>query len=48
VYVAMRDEIIEMIGEGPYRKFVDEFESRPVEQLLPHPAVKKRGRNTEG
>jgi hypothetical protein len=48
VYSAMRDEIIEMVGEGPYKKFVEELERRPVEQLLPHPAVKKRGRNTEG
>lgn len=47
VYVAMKEEIIEMIGEVPYKKLVEHLESRRSEQLLPHPAVKRRHEHAE-
>jgi hypothetical protein len=42
VYREMRDEIIEMIGEGPYKQFADHVETQGTEHLLPHPARKRR------
>ena len=46
VYETMRDEIVEMIGETPYRLFVDHVERRREWQPLPHPVL-RRGRNDE-
>jgi hypothetical protein len=42
VYREMRDEIIEMVGEGPYKQFADHIETQGTEHLLPHPARKRR------
>jgi hypothetical protein len=45
----LRDEIIEMVGLGPYEALVEALATRsgarpgqPAEQWLPHPALKKR------
>lgn len=43
VYVTMKDEIIELVGEAAYEQLVDYIERRG-ETLLPHPALKKRTR----
>lgn len=42
VYRALRDEIIELVGEWPYQQLVDYLDERSSQQLLPHPALKKR------
>jgi hypothetical protein len=42
VYVTLREEIVEMVGDGPYQRLVAHFQARAHEQLLPHPALKKR------
>ncbi len=42
VYITLREEIIEMIGEEPYRRLAEHLEARGTTQLLPHPALKKR------
>jgi len=39
VYVSLRDEIVEMVGERPYRTFV-ELVRRRNGTALPHPALK--------
>jgi hypothetical protein len=41
VYVTMKDEIIELVGEAPYERLVD-YLGRRGESLLPHPALKKK------
>jgi hypothetical protein len=38
----MKDEIVEMIGEVPYKKLAEHLDGKPTEHLLPHPARKKR------
>jgi len=38
VYLEMAAEIIEMVGEGPYRQVVAHIENRGGETFLPHPA----------
>ena len=48
VYATMKDEIIEMIGEAPYGRLAEHFETQGTEHLLPHPARKKRDSNTKG
>lgn len=48
VYVTMREEIIEMIGTTPYEKLAEHLDAQPAEQLLPHPARKKRDKKTKG
>jgi hypothetical protein len=48
VYVTMRDEIVEMIGEVPYKKLAEHLDAKVPEQLLPHPARKRRDATTEG
>jgi hypothetical protein len=40
VYRAMRDEIVELVGEARYARLVQHIERRG-ETLLPHPALKK-------
>jgi hypothetical protein len=47
VYEYLRDEIVEMIGEVPFRMFVDHVEARAAragghEVFLPHPALRLR------
>jgi len=43
VYVTMRDEIVEMVGETAYDLFVSHVEARePIPQYLPHPALRRR------
>ncbi|MEI7592549.1 MAG: hypothetical protein WCK41_04945 [Actinomycetes bacterium] len=42
VYEELRDEMIELVGEGPYETFVDQVGQRPSVQFLPHPALKTR------
>jgi hypothetical protein len=44
VYVTMKDEIVEMIGEVPYKKLAEHLDGKATEHLLPHPARKKRHR----
>lgn len=43
VYVTMRDEIVEMVGQTAYDLFVAHVEARePIPQYLPHPALRRR------
>jgi hypothetical protein len=43
VYVTMRDEIVEMVGQAAYDLFVGHVEARePIPQYLPHPALRRR------
>jgi hypothetical protein len=42
VYETSRDEIVEMIGEVAYELLVDHLKERGTEQLLPHPAIRRR------
>jgi len=42
VYVALRDELIELLGEDPYKALLRYISQRGTERLLPHPAVRKR------
>lgn len=42
VYVALRDEIVELVGEVPYAVLCDHLEQQATETLLPHPAVRRR------
>jgi hypothetical protein len=44
VYQEMRDELVEMTGEEPYRLLVEHLEAREAEGTvwLPHPAVRRR------
>ncbi len=42
VYQEMADEITELVGEVPFQALVRELDRRPGEQLLEHPALKKR------
>ncbi|MDZ7731712.1 MAG: hypothetical protein U5R31_00105 [Acidimicrobiia bacterium] len=46
VYRAMRDEIVELIGEAPYEALVRHIERRQ-ETLLPHPALKNPARSAD-
>lgn len=60
VYVTMRDELVELCGEEPYRMLVDQIESRlrradrngrkatMAEVFLPHPAVRNRAERDRG
>jgi len=43
VYVTMRDEIIELVGEEPYAWLVESIESADAGAIRPHAAV-ERGR----
>jgi hypothetical protein len=40
-FVAMRDEIVELVGEQPYRMLVDALAARRPKTRLPHPAVRR-------
>lgn len=43
VYVTMRDEIVEMVGETAYDLLVGHLQARePIPQYLPHPALRRR------
>ena len=43
VYVTMRDEIVEMVGQTAYDLLVDHLETRRGHpQYLPHPALRRR------
>jgi hypothetical protein len=42
VYETNRDEIVEMVGEAPYALLVEHLKERGTEQLLPHPAIRRR------
>jgi hypothetical protein len=43
VYLTMRDEVIEMVGEKPYEIFVAHLAARGgPPQYLPHPALRRR------
>ncbi len=42
VYVTMRDEIIEMVGQVPHDQFVEHVEARGQERYLPHPVLRDR------
>ncbi|HEY9555803.1 MAG TPA: hypothetical protein VIR58_03650 [Acidimicrobiales bacterium] len=44
VYETMRDEIVEMVGIKAYETFVAHMATRSAGQLLPHPALRTRGR----
>ena len=43
VFVTLREELVELVGDGPYRQLVDYIHSRPEGVILPHPQV-RRGR----
>lgn len=42
VYEELHDEIVAMVGESALLSFVAQVERRASEQVLPHPALKKR------
>ena len=42
VYLELRDEIIELVGEVAFTALVRELDRRPTTQFVPHPALKKR------
>jgi hypothetical protein len=42
VYVTMRDEIIEMVGQTAYDLFVEHVAARGSERYLPHPVLRRR------
>jgi hypothetical protein len=46
VYLALRDEIVELVGEWPYRQFVEHVvgvdRARASASFLPHPALRRR------
>ena len=42
VYRGCRDEIVALVGEGPYLRIVELLESRGREVVLPHPALKRK------
>ena len=42
VYLALRDEIIELVGQEAYDALVDHVEARGRDHLLPHPVLKRR------
>lgn len=42
VYETMRDEIVEMVGEEPYRMLVEYVTARGEGTFLPHPQVRRR------
>jgi hypothetical protein len=47
VYVALRDEIVELVGSWAYDRFVEHVTARNGgrsrgEQYLPHPALRRR------
>ncbi len=48
VYVACRDEIVELVGEAPYDKLIAQLKDRPVEHFLPHPTLNKRAPRPTG
>jgi hypothetical protein len=41
VFVTMRDEIVELVGERPYSMLVDVLAARRPKTRLPHPAVRR-------
>ena len=45
VYLALRDEIVELVGTGAYQRFVAYVESRQwareTQSFLPHPALRQ-------
>ena len=43
VYLTMREEIIELIGDTPYRLLAEYLERRRDWQPVPHPAVRRAG-----
>ena len=42
VYEELADEIVALVGDEPYRWFVEHVRSRPKSQILPHPARRRR------
>ena len=42
VYVTMRDEIIEMVGQKAYELLSEQVATRGTERYLPHPALRRR------
>jgi hypothetical protein len=46
VYVGMRDEIVEMVGEKPYELICDLLERRRQWQPVAHPALRTPGRES--
>ena len=47
VYETNRDEIVEMVGKGPYDMLAEHLRTRVPGQLLPHPALKRRDQIAE-
>lgn len=45
VYLTMREEIVEMIGETPYQLLVEYLERRREWQPVPHPALRSADRS---
>jgi hypothetical protein len=44
VYRSCADDIVALVGEGPYKQLVDLLDRRTREVLLPHPALNRRHR----
>jgi hypothetical protein len=42
VVVTLRDELVALVGEEPYRALLDHLATRPFGVALPHPTLKKR------
>jgi len=45
VYVELREEIVELVGAGPYATVVAHIERRGAETYLPHPALRPAARS---
>lgn len=42
VYIHLRDDIVELLGEAPYEALVAHLQNRGTEHLLPHPVLRAR------
>jgi len=42
VFVTMRDELIELVGDDVYRLLVDHLHERAPESVLPHPQIRRK------
>ena len=48
VFVSLRDELVEMVGERVYELLVDYIRSRPDGAIVPHPQVRRRRASPDG
>jgi hypothetical protein len=41
VYVTLRDEIVELVGDAVYAQLTEQLRARARRAVLPHPAVRR-------